>query len=280
MNFAVRIIPLAEASRLFRFVNLILIVLLIDEESPDHGNRIHEFFIHFQTAAQCKNAEHGFVELSGRKRFSPITNDVLNEMVGPVAEGVLVLFFFLREFLGEKRNENFDQEIPLYRIGFALKEVANVFPDAGDFEKRIGIGRVYQIQPFFGLMEQIDEKLRLKDRPSLNFRDGAHEVNLNAMEFSGIIPELKPEVVPFARQFKNSTQSPFPDLLLKCVSGRKMPADFEWRHDGVQFIKTRGMQAFPEACAMGRFVLQHGQEALELRLEDMGLKTVVDHQHW
>ena len=45
-------------------------------------------------------------------------------MVGPVAEGVLVLFFFLREFLGEKRNENFDQEIPLYRIRFALKEVA------------------------------------------------------------------------------------------------------------------------------------------------------------
>ena len=59
-----------------------------------------------------------------------------------------------------------------------------------------------------------------------------------------------------------------------------MPADFEWRHDAVQFIKTCGMQAFPEARTVGRFVLQHGQEALELRLEDMGLKTVVDHQHW
>jgi len=201
-------------------------------------------------------------------------------MVGPVAEGVLVLLFFLREFLGEKCYENFDQKIPLYRIGFALKEVANVFPDAGDFEKRIGIGRVYQIQPFFGLMEQIDEKLLLKDRPSLNFRGATQKVNLNAMEFSGIIPELKPEVVPFARQFKNSAQSPFPDLLLECFPGREMPADFERRHDAVQFIETRGMQTFPEAHTVGCFVLQHGQEALDLRSEDMGLKTVVDHQHW
>ena len=194
----------------------------------------------------------------------------------PVPENFLIGLFLSGQGEFEERDEQFHQKIAFFDIRLLLEKIADVIPDAGAFQNRVGERGTDQPQAPVRQLEDFDESLRQESRLRLHLQFEVQELEEDAVKFSGALPELQVKPIPFACQLHDAGQPPLFDGTVVLFVGSQVPDDLEWRRDAVQLVQNGGAASFAGELRVDGLALEHQQEPLQPVVEHVGLETVVD----